>query len=190
MASASFPILLVAPERVDDAILGSGLVRRLLDEIPHARFTVLCSDAVAPLFRDLPELDRTLLITPARFGLHWLGLWGRLRGRRWGLILDLRGTPLPGFLPARRRAVKRPVNPALEPVHKVRELARVLKIDISEALKASGPTGIGPLQSSGRFRTRTGGLSGSRIQYAWPSSRSVEARTFREPGKNTADVER
>ena len=132
MASASFPILFLAPERVDDAILGSGLVRRLLDEIPHARFTVVCSDAVAPLFRDLPVLDRTLSVEPARSLMHWLGLWRRLRGRRWGLILDLRGSSLPSFLPARRRAVKKPANPALEPVHKVRELARVLKIEEEE----------------------------------------------------------
>ena len=129
MASASFPILFIAPERVDDAILGSGLVRRLIEEIPHARFTLVCSEAIAPLYRDLPVLDRILTIESGLSWLPWLGLWRRLRGRRWGLIIDLRGSSLPAFLSGRRRAVKRPLNPAVEPVRKVLELARVLKVE-------------------------------------------------------------
>jgi ADP-heptose:LPS heptosyltransferase len=129
MASPSFPILFVAPERVDDAILASGLIRRLADEVSHARFTVAAGPAVAPLFRDLPGLDRLLPFEPEPMGLHWFGLWRRTRGRRWGLVLDLRGSRLARFLRARRRAVRKPLNPALEPIHKVVEAARVLRID-------------------------------------------------------------
>lgn len=129
MASSSFPILFVAPERVDDAIFASGLIRRLVDEVPHARFTVVAGEAVAPLFRDTPGLERTILFEPTRSALRWLGLWRRVRGRRWGLVLDLRGSKVARFLHARRRGVARPHNPALEPVHKVIEAAQVLRID-------------------------------------------------------------
>lgn len=129
MASPSFPILFVAPERVDDAILASGLLKRLFDEVPHARFVIAAGAQVAPLFRDLPELDRLIAFEPQPLGLHWWGLWGKVRGRRWGLVLDMRGSRLARFLHARRRAVRRPVNPALDPVHKVLEAARVFRID-------------------------------------------------------------
>ncbi|HTI66393.1 MAG TPA: glycosyltransferase family 9 protein [Caulobacteraceae bacterium] len=129
MGSPSFPILFVAPERLDDAILASGLVKRLFDEVPHARFTVAAGPDVATLFRDVPGLERVIGFEPQRFGLHWWKLWGQVRGRRWGLVLDMRGSRLARFLHARRRAVRRPLNPALDPVHKVLEAARVLRID-------------------------------------------------------------
>lgn len=128
MASPSFPILFIAPERVDDAILASGLIRRLSDEVSHARFTVVSSAAVAPLFRDLPGFERQVVFDKAGL-LDWLSLWGQLRRRRWGLVLDMRGSRLARFLRARRRAVRKPLNPALEPVHKVVEAARVLRIE-------------------------------------------------------------
>ena len=129
MASPSFPILFVAPERVDDAILASGLIQRLADEVSHARFTIAAGAAVAPLFRDVPGLERIIPFEPEGMGLHWWKLWGQVRGRRWGLVLDMRGSRLARFLQARRRAVRKPLNPALEPVHKVVEAARVFRID-------------------------------------------------------------
>lgn len=129
MASPWFPILVVAPERVDDAILASGLIRRLADEIGHARFVIAGGAQITLLFRDVPALERLIVVEPEPFGLHWLMLWRQVRGRRWGLVLDLRGSRLARFLHARRRAVRKPASPGLEPVHKAIEAARVLKVD-------------------------------------------------------------
>ncbi|OYX04351.1 MAG: ADP-heptose--LPS heptosyltransferase [Caulobacter vibrioides] len=129
MASPSFPILVVAPERVDDAILASGLIRTLADEVSHSSFTVAAGAEAAPLFRDIPGLDRIIPFEAGRGALHWFGLWRQVRRRRWGLVLDMRGSRLARFLHARRRGVRKPLNPALEPVHKVVEAARVLRID-------------------------------------------------------------
>jgi ADP-heptose:LPS heptosyltransferase len=126
----SFPILVVAPERLDDAILSSGLIRRLAEEVPHARFVVAAGAQTAPLYRDIPTLDQLWAFEPKPMGLEWLDLWTRARGRRWGLVLDLRGGGrFARMLQARRRAVRRPCNPALDPIHKVLEAARVLKLD-------------------------------------------------------------
>jgi ADP-heptose:LPS heptosyltransferase len=129
MAAPPFPILLIAPARVEDAILGSGLVRRLVDEVPQARFTVVAGPAVAPLFRDLPGLEQEIPFAPEPSTWDWFGLWKLVRRRRWGLVLDLQGSRFARFLSARRRAVRRPSNPASEPVHKVIEAARVLKLE-------------------------------------------------------------
>ena len=35
----------------------------------------------------------------------WFSLWRKLRGKRWGLILDAVGTPLPRRLSAKKRAI-------------------------------------------------------------------------------------
>ena len=129
MVSSSFPILIVAPPTVSEAVLYSGLVKRLADEMEHARFTVLGDPAATGLYRDLPGLERILPLTPAMFGLHWVKLWLKLRRRRWGLVLDMAGTPITGSLRARRRAIRKPLSAALGPVHKVAEAARILQID-------------------------------------------------------------
>lgn len=130
MASSAFPILIVAPERIDDAILSSGLIRRLADEAPHARFVVAAGADVAPLYRDIPGLDRIVPFEPQAFGLHWLALWGQARRRRWGLVLDLRGGGrFARLLSARRRAVKRPSSSGAAPVHKVIEAARLVRLE-------------------------------------------------------------
>jgi ADP-heptose:LPS heptosyltransferase len=129
MATPRFPILFITASRVGDAVLSSGLIRRLYDEMPHARFTVVASPLTAPLFRDVPALDRVIALEKEKLSGHWFKLWRQVRGRRWGLVLDMRGSALARFLNARRRAVHKPLPAAIEPLHKVLEAARVLKLD-------------------------------------------------------------
>jgi ADP-heptose:LPS heptosyltransferase len=129
MATARFPILFITASRVGDAVLSSGLVRKLSEEMPHARFTVVASPLTAPLFQDVPALDRLIALEKGQFSSHWVTLWRQVRGRRWGLVVDMRGSGLARFLNARRRAVHKPLPPGLEPLHKVVEAARVLKLE-------------------------------------------------------------
>ena len=129
MAPPRFPILFVTASRVGDAVLSSGLIGRLVQEMPHARFTIVASPLTAPLFRNTPGLDRVIALEKRPLGGHWLSLWRQVRGRRWGLIVDMRGSALARLLNARRRAVRRPHPTAMEPIHKVQEAARVLKLE-------------------------------------------------------------
>ena len=123
-----FPILFVAPSRIGDAVLSSGLLKRLHEEVPNAAFTIAAGPVSAPLFRDLPGLQRLIEIEKEKGGGHWLKLWRQVRGRRWGLIVDMRGSGLSGMLNARKRAVFKRDDQA-GPVHKVIEAARVLKLE-------------------------------------------------------------
>lgn len=125
MATGRFPILFLAPEAPADAILASGLVKRLLDEAPNASFTIVASAAVAPLFREVPRLE-DLVIAERRGFSNAFRLWRRLRRRRWGLILDPAGGGLAGWLPAQQKAVHRPGG---EVAHKVVEAACLLKLE-------------------------------------------------------------
>jgi len=126
MASGPFPILFITATRIGDAVLSSGLLKRLHDEIPNARFTVVAGPAAAPLFAEVPNLDRVIVMEKAKSGGHWFELWRQVRKRRWGLVVDLRGSGLARFLRTRRRAIHRK---SAEPVHKVLEAARVLRIE-------------------------------------------------------------
>jgi len=130
MASRPFPILFIAPTRIGDAVLTSGLVRRLADEIPNAQFTIVAGPLSAPLFREVPNLQRLIVMEKEKGGGHWFKLWGQVRGRQWGLVLDRRGSGLANFLRAKKRKVfRRAPGPA---VHKVVESAQLLKGAVEE----------------------------------------------------------
>lgn len=129
MSSARFPILFITSTRIGDAVLASGLLRRLIEEIPNASFTIVAGPLAAPLFRDTPGLDALIPLPKEKRGMHWFRLWRRVRHRRWGLIVDMRGSPVARFLRARRRAIRKSLPGGQTPVHKVIEAARVLKVE-------------------------------------------------------------
>jgi len=129
MATNRFPILFITSSRIGDAVLSSGLLQRLAQEVPNARFTIVASALTAPLFRDTPDLARLITLEKKPFALHWFDLWKQVQGRRWGVVVDMRGSGLTTFLRARRRAVRRAPPPGLDPVHKVVEAARVLQLE-------------------------------------------------------------
>ena len=108
-------------------MLSSGLIKRLSDEIPNARFTVVAGPVAAPLFEEVPNLDRIIPFAKSKSGGHWFDLWRQVRNTRWGLVVDLRGSGLSRFISTRRRAIWR--KAAGPPVHKVIEAARILKIE-------------------------------------------------------------
>lgn len=155
MPAGSFPILFISATRIGDAVLSSGLVRRLSQEIPNASFTIVAGPAAAGLYKDLPGLKEIILFEKSRDGGHWFRLWRQVRRTRWGLVVDMRGSALSGFLSRRRRAVfRRTPGP---PVHKVIEAARVLDLEAdppppflytsaeTEAAAAELTAGAGPI---------------------------------------------
>jgi ADP-heptose:LPS heptosyltransferase len=129
MAPKPFPILFITGTRIGDAVLSTGLLKKLSEEIPNARFTVVAGAPAAPLFAEIPTLDRLIVMEKARSGGHWLKLWNQVRGKSWGLVVDLRGSAIANLVRTKRRAVRRKSALAgLEPEHKVIEAARLLKL--------------------------------------------------------------
>jgi ADP-heptose:LPS heptosyltransferase len=125
MADKPFPILFITGASIGEAVLASGLMRRLLDEIPGARFTVATSRAALPLFAHVPNLEATIVAPEPG---AWFSVWRAAQGRRWGLIVDLSGEQLSRFLSARRRAVRRH-GAGDAGVHQVVAAARALRIE-------------------------------------------------------------
>ncbi len=126
MAANSFPILFLAPSDPVDAILASGLLKRLHDEIEDGRFTVAADPTTAAYFRDLPRLDELIVAGRSR-RRDSAGLWMRLRRRRWGLALDAGGGRFVDWLSARKRAsIKAPPE---QTEHRVVAAARLLRLE-------------------------------------------------------------
>ncbi|NBB63923.1 glycosyltransferase family 9 protein [Pseudomonas sp. ODNR1LW] len=123
-----FPILYIAEADVEDAVLSSGVLARLVESLPNAAFTIVGSAASAPLFADTPRLER-LLVLERQGHFDWLALWNQVRGTRWGLIVDMRGSTLSGRLRRQKRAVRGKDAPGL---HAVEAAAAVLQLEPDE----------------------------------------------------------
>ncbi|MEO8813315.1 MAG: glycosyltransferase family 9 protein [Caulobacteraceae bacterium] len=126
MAAKRFPILFIAPSRIGDAVLASGLVKALSDEVPEARFTIAAAPLTAPLFAQVPGLQALVAMEKKPLGLHWLSLWRGVRTRHWGLVVDTRGSALARVLRRSRRAAHEKGAP---PAHKVIDAARLLRME-------------------------------------------------------------
>lgn len=126
MAPQRFPILFISASRIGDAVLSSGLLRALAEQIEGARFTIVGSALTAPLFAEVPALARIIVMEKKPMGGHWFELWNDVRRQRWGLVVDLRGSGLARLLRPRRRAVHKPDGPI---THKVIEAARLLRLE-------------------------------------------------------------
>jgi ADP-heptose:LPS heptosyltransferase len=119
-------ILFVTATRIGDAVLSTGLLSFLLERHPAARLTIAAGPAAAPLFETVPRLDRVIVVEKRRWSLHWLSLFARTLGRRWDLVVDLRGSALAWALRAGERRVMAKGN-AWE--HRVRQLGRLFELD-------------------------------------------------------------
>jgi ADP-heptose:LPS heptosyltransferase len=126
MTQRAFPILFITATRIGDAVLSSGLIRFLADQIPNARFTIVSGPLAAPLFAHVPGLDRVIVMEKGKGKGHWFKLWNQVRHKKWGLVVDLRGSGTALFLRREKRAIWKKSSDTL---HKVIDAARVLKLE-------------------------------------------------------------
>ncbi len=126
MAPQTFSVLFIAPGDIRAAVLASGLLKKLGDEAPNPRFTLVASRQVAPLFADMPNVEQLVVADRPRSGRRWFGLFGPLRARRWALVVDLPAGVITGRLRPRGRALRRSHE---EPAHKLIEAARLMLLE-------------------------------------------------------------
>jgi heptosyltransferase III len=119
-------ILFVTATRIGDAVLSTGLLAHLIERHPGARLTIATGPVAAPLFEAVPGLERLIVVEKQRFAAHWLGLYSAVVGRRWDLVIDLRGSALPWLIFAGER---RAMGKGAITEHRVRQLARLFDLD-------------------------------------------------------------
>jgi ADP-heptose:LPS heptosyltransferase len=171
MAEKPFPILFITSPRVGPAVQSSGLIKRLVDEVPNARFTIVAGEKSAPLFADTPGLER-IIILDEDASMPGFRLWLETRGRLWGLIVDLRQTGVSSFLRRRRRAVSHGLGAGVHPVIRAAKLLQ-LENDPPAPFLFTGPKAM----AKAAARTTGGGPilaiapGASWVGKAWPAER-------------------
>ena len=98
-------VLFVSSNRIGDCVISSGVIREIGRQLPGARITVAAGRPPAPLFRSAPGVDRVIVLDKKPMSGHWFDLWRQVRGTRWDLVIDIRGSALAWAVPARRRVV-------------------------------------------------------------------------------------
>jgi ADP-heptose:LPS heptosyltransferase len=110
---------------------------------------VACGGAAAPLFEEVPGLEKIIILDKMIFSLHWLRLWVLCIGKLWGVVVDLRNSPMYYLLPTMKRWR---IGRTGTKLHRVRQLARVLgivgeppspKLWISDQQKSLGMSKVG-----------------------------------------------
>ena len=119
-------ILFVTATRIGDAVLSTGVLSHLLDRYPGARLTVAAGRDAAPLFADVPGLERVITIEKQPWRMHWLGLYRAVAPKHWDIVVDLRASALAYLLWAGQRYVaqKRQVGE-----HRVKQMARIFGLE-------------------------------------------------------------
>jgi ADP-heptose:LPS heptosyltransferase len=142
-------VLFITHTRIGDAVLSTGVLRRLAELHPRARFTIACGPLAVSLFATTPRLERIIPVTKRPFDGHWIRLWREVRGIPWDLVVDLRRSLVSYFLKARARRV---LGPARHGRHQVEYLSSVLgaealapglSIDAAHAARAQALVGEG-----------------------------------------------
>ncbi|MDK9719570.1 MAG: glycosyltransferase family 9 protein [Rhodospirillales bacterium] len=118
-------ILFITATRIGDAVLSTGLLDHLIRQYPEARLTVACGPDAAPLFAEMPNLERLIPMPKERWSMHWVRLWWSCVCTHWDLIVDLRKSAVPYILFSSRHHT---LANSKEPVHRVRLIADVLDL--------------------------------------------------------------
>ena len=118
-------VLFITSNRLGDAVLSTGLLDHLIRQDAELRVTVACGRVPAPLFREMPGIERVIVLEKRPLAGHWLSLWAQTVGTAWHLVIDLRASALAWLLNARSRRIL-DTSTSRDPTHRVEQLAAVL----------------------------------------------------------------
>ncbi|HQS83861.1 MAG: hypothetical protein B7Y25_03040 [Alphaproteobacteria bacterium 16-39-46] len=98
-------LLFITSNRIGDAILSTGILNYLLETYPSSKITIAVGPLAAPLFQEVPNLERMIPFEKQSYGKHWFRLWGATLFKSWDLVVDVRGSLLSYFLWTKKRTI-------------------------------------------------------------------------------------
>ena len=119
-------ILFISSNRLGDAVLSTAVLRHYLDQCPDGQVTVAAGEVALSVFEGVPHLAELIPLVKKPMAAHWGKLWRRTVGRKWDLVVDMRGSALAFLLSAGQRVRPRSVN---ETEHRVLQYARFCGVD-------------------------------------------------------------
>lgn len=93
--------LFILPSLLGDSVLTTGGIDQYKDE-PSV---IVASPRVAPIFEDLPHLERIISIAKKPWKRHWLEILRETRGTSWNRVFDFKGSATAFLLKANKRYI-------------------------------------------------------------------------------------
>jgi heptosyltransferase III len=174
--------LFIGPSCLGDAIIATGLLGRMLDDMPDDPITIACGPVAALVLRMTPRLERLHVMRKRGIAGHWTELWREVAGRRWRRVVDMRRSAMPWLLRADARRIAPRPHPG---EHRVAVAARTLglpplppRLWIDDAMRAEAAR----LAPPGRPVLALG-IGANWICKTWPADRYASlARRLVGPG--------
>ncbi len=117
-------ILFIGNTRIGDFILSSGLLDHLLKKYPDARITLVCGAGCVALTRNIPRIDKVIVMRKRKYNRHWFDLWRDVVRTRWDMVIDLRNSGVSfAILSRETKRLQRARN-----IHKVEEAGATLAL--------------------------------------------------------------
>lgn len=113
--------LIILPSFLGDSIL---MASGIIDKYKHEPSVIIANPKTAPLFTDLPNLNKLIVMTKKPWKKQWFEAWQETRGRKWGKIIDFRRSGLPYFLRAEKKMFWK--DSTEENLHVVLQVSRCL----------------------------------------------------------------
>jgi ADP-heptose:LPS heptosyltransferase len=109
--------LYILPTFIGDCILmASGIIDQFKDESSM----VVANPQTAPLFEDLPNMEKLIVLKRKPWNQHWIDVWRETRGQSWDRIINFRKAGLPYFLKTKKHMVWQ--DSAESPLHIVQQV--------------------------------------------------------------------
>lgn len=97
--------LFVSSNRIGDCVISSGVIREIARLVPGVEITVACGRPPAPFFRSAPNVERVIVLDKKKMAGHWFDLFKQVKGTKWDMVVDIRGSALAFAIPAKKRIV-------------------------------------------------------------------------------------
>lgn len=97
--------LFVTSNRIGDCVISSGVIREIARQVPGVQITVACGRPPAPFFRSAPNVERVIVLDKKKMAGHWFDLFKQVKGTKWDLVVDIRGSALAFLIPTKKRIV-------------------------------------------------------------------------------------
>ena len=116
-------ILFIGNTRLGDAILSSCILNYYKEK--DMNITVVCSPLSEDIYKNFPNVKRTIVVVKKKRAKHWLDVYKLLESICWDLVIDLRNTIISRIV--RKKKILR-LNKVIANKHRVVSLCYLLNI--------------------------------------------------------------
>jgi len=85
-------ILVISSNLIGDNILSTGIIKYFLEKHQNSKLTLVVGPSAAPLYKNFPNIEKTIIVKKQKFNFHWLTIWNKCFIKKWDIVIDFRSS--------------------------------------------------------------------------------------------------